>query len=855
MPSFASPAYPEKVDLSNCDREPIHLIGSIQSHGCLIALQSDWSVAYCSKNSERYFGTSAEKIIGEPIKNWLDKDTLHHIRSGLQSSMITGCNERIFNQFIDATNIEVDVSVHHNGEFIIIEFEPVAKEHDTSEHFVRSLLSQFCRADDTEALIVSVAEQLRLITSFDRVMIYKFLSDGSGEVIAEAKSHKQEAFLGLRFPASDIPKQARALYLKNLLRIIGNVNEEIHPILPICRYPDEAIDLSLSTLRAVSPMHIEYLKNMGVVASLSVSLIVNGKLWGLIACHHYSPKVPSYFQRTELELFAEVFALELSSRLAKDREAESLRVRKVHDKIMSTIASDGALVDIITNQFGKLDELIENDGITVIIEGQVSSTGKSLPDEVLRRVVRYLNSQPPRQVNTLVSMAKVFPQYATKTHGIAGLLAIPISKSPRDYLLFYREAQTKTINWAGTPQKPVSLGPNGSRLLPRGSFNQWQETHEDLCHEWTDQEQIIGESLRITLLEVVLRHMQERDSIVRNASRKHEILISELNHRVRNILNLVNAIVLQTDQTDRNTEEFVKVLTGRLTALASAHDQLTASEWTEISLNELLENEIQAYVDVDSRITRSGPKVNLHSEAATPIVLVVHELFTNAAKYGALSNSGRGKVEIHWQLSSDQQLIIEWRETGGPPVAPSIREGFGMMLIQSVIPHELQGSTDIELARHGLQARFSIPKRFFTEVKGNESKPEFSEKLSETQVSALPRSALVVEDNLVIAMDIQNKLKDIGVEQVAVVGNIKTARQLYENESFDFVVFDIHLGKDTSLGLIQSVLADNIPCMIMSGYGDQLQLPKEFGSIPVLTKPVLDNELRQQLKAMFQDDK
>ncbi|MCW8090608.1 HWE histidine kinase domain-containing protein [Alteromonas sp. ASW11-130] len=854
MTSPELPAYPEKVDLSNCDREPIHLIGNIQSHGCLVALRSDWIVAYCSQNTLEYFGASPDSLIGEPIKNWLDKDTLHHIRSGLQSSMITGRNERLFNQFIEITKAEVDVSIHHNGQLIIIEFELVNEEREPASEFVRSLLSQFYRVADTNALFETVAEQLRLITSFDRVMIYKFLPDGSGEVISEAKSHKLEAFLGLRFPASDIPKQARALYLKNLLRVIGNVNSDVYPILPACGPGGETIDLSFSTLRAVSPIHIEYLQNMGVVASLSVSIVVNGKLWGLIACHHYSPKVPSYFERTELELFAEVFALELSSRLAKDSESESLRVRKVHNKIMSTISSDGALIDIITKQFRTLNELIENDGISVIVEGQVSCTGRALPEGELRKVIRYLIGQPPSQIIAINSLVAVIPNYKSSVHKIAGLLAIPVSRAPRDYLLFLREAQTNTINWAGNPQKAVAIGPNGARLLPRGSFELWQETHENCCHEWTENDEIVGESLRITLLEVMLRHVQERDTILQQAGRKHEILISELNHRVRNILNLVNAIILQTDHSERSTEDFVNVLTGRLSALASAHNQLTASEWTEISLDELLETEIQEYMNADTRIKRNGPKIKLHPEAATPVVLIMHELFTNAAKYGALSRSRHGRVEIEWYITQDNDLAIEWQEVGGPPVAPPTQEGFGMTLIQSVIPHELQGKADVEFSPQGLKARFTFPKRFITEVEASRRSSPLMDHATELQASVLPDNALVVEDSLVIAMEIQKKLKSMGIKHVSVVGNIKNATKRYQEEKFGFVVFDIHLGKETTLGLIKRVAADNIPCVIMSGYGDQLQLPKECDSVPILTKPVSENELKLILHSLFQEN-
>ncbi|QJR79501.1 GAF domain-containing protein [Alteromonas pelagimontana] len=844
--------YPQSVDLTNCDKEPIHLLGNVQQFGCFIALRADWLIAYCSANTEEYFGCIPDELIGDGIKNWLDKETLHHVRSGLQSSMITGRNERLFNLRIAKTSIPVEVSIHHNGEFIILEFEKIDKQNDSSEHFVRSLLSQFYRATDSADLIDMVAQQLRLITHYDRVMVYRFLPDGAGEVIAESREPDLEAFLGLRYPASDIPKQARALYVKNLLRVIGNVNEDVIPIVPAMGKRAQPLDLSFSTLRAVSPIHIEYLKNMGVDASMSVSIIINGKLWGLFACHHYSPKVPSYFQRTELELFAEVFALELSSRLIAEQDKEKNRVRGVHNRMMATMSSQGSLIDSIVQQFDTLQDLISSEGIAVLVDGQYQGHGTTLPTDILSRLTRYLNTQAPSEVIALDSIGDVMAEYDTAVHNIAGVLAIPISKSPRDYLLFYRQAQTQTIKWAGNPEKPVKLGPSGSRLLPRTSFEIWRETHNDRCHEWSEQDLRDGESIRVTLLEVMIRHVQERDDIRQQASRKHEILISELNHRVRNILNLVNAIVMQTEQSNRSIQEFVSVLTGRLVALASAHDQLTASQWSDISFTQLINTEIQAYIDVDARVHLEGEEVMIKPEAATSIVLVMHELFTNAAKYGALSTSlKKGEVHIQWHQDPSAGLIIEWKEQGGPPVVPSNREGFGMTLIRSVIPHELDGQVDVEFAPHGVQAKMVVPQRHISDC---QKLPHVEEALSvdlTASTPSLPREALVVEDSLVIALDMQKKLKDIGIEQVSVAGNIRSAEQLIAKRQPGLVVFDVHLGRETTFGLLQNVLGQGIPCIIISGYGEELTLPAEFTAVPVLTKPVATQAVIEVIYTLF----
>lgn len=839
------------VDLTNCDREPIHHLGKIQSFGCFLALQSDWIVAMCSENTERYLGASPDALLGQPLQQCIDKHTLHNLRSALQSAMITGRNERLFEYTIDATGERVDFSVHHNGDYIIVEMERCHGPREHQDTFVRSLLSQFYMAKSGQELGELVTQQLQLITGYDRVMLYRFLPDGAGEVVAESKNPDLSPFLGLRYPATDIPRQARALYLKNLLRLIGDVND---PTVGIRNEPtDSPVDLSFSTLRAVSPIHVEYLKNMGVEASLSVSVIIRGKLWGLIACHHYSPKVPSYYQRTELELFAEIFALEMGARVASERDEETTRTRDILTQLIATMSSQGVLVDMLERQFPVLESLISCDGITAFIDGQTVGIKSRLNEETLQRLARYLNSQAPGKVIGINSLEDAVRGYDTGAQRIAGVLAVPISKSPRDYLLFFRHAQTQTIKWAGNPEKPVTTGPNGARLTPRASFEVWKQTHNNRCHEWSEQNIADAESLRVTLLEIVIRHVQERDDILQEASRKHEVLISELNHRVRNILNLVNAIILQTDQNDRTVAEFVEVLTGRMVALASAHDQLTASEWSKVNFRHILETEIQAYIDLENHVTLTGPDVELKPDAATPLVLVIHEMFTNAAKYGALAASlEKGKVSVKWDYAPDSGLSLTWEETGGPPVTPPKREGFGMTLIRSVIPHELGGSLDIEFAPVGVSATIFIPKRY---VSAYSAAPVASVDIPIDPVAeetpSLPERALVVEDSLVIALDVQAKLKRMGIMQVAVAGTIDNARAQVRKLQPGLIVFDIHLGKETTLGLIQEVIDIDIPCLIVSGYGEQLKLPARFDAIPVVSKPVSEKNLQQIVSTLF----
>ncbi|MBU2978965.1 HWE histidine kinase domain-containing protein [Alteromonas sp. C1M14] len=842
---------PMTVDLTNCDREPIHLLGNIQPFGCFIALRSDWMVAYCSENVNHYLGQDAQDVIGSALKNWFDSTTMHSIRTALQSAIITGRNERIFDQKIAETGLDIDISVHHNGQFIIVECEAFNDQRTPDVQFVRSLLTQFYCANDSQALIEMVTQQLQLITGYDRVMVYRFLPDGAGEVIAESKQYDVSSYLGLRYPASDIPKQARKLYVKNLLRVIGDVDATVVPILPPNRHAEEQVDLSFSTLRAVSPIHIEYLKNMGVNASMSISIIVNGKLWGLFACHHYSAKVPSYFQRTELELFAEVFALELSSRLMQEREIESTRARQLHNNMISTMSSSGGLLDSIVEQFGVFNDLINSDGIAVIVDGKAKSRGLGLEKDMLKQLCRRLNTLSASEVSYIHSLAEFMPGYETDLHQVAGVLAIPISKTPRDYLLFFRQGETQTVNWAGNPQKAVTLGPNGGRLTPRSSFAVWQQTHSDSCRHWSEQEQHDAESLRVTLLEVMIRFAQERESIRLQAARKHEILISELNHRVRNILNLVNAVVAQTEKQGRTLSEFIGVLTGRLFALASAHDQLTASQWSDVSFKSLLETEIQAYVNTFNKIELIGDEVRLSPYAATPLVLVFHEMFTNAAKYGALSdNLGHGLVRLTWSVSQRGELLITWEETGGPPVVPPQRESFGMTLIRTVMPHELDGDVDIQFAPDGIKGTFRLPRRHlsFDDLAKSEQNETLSAPLKSHQ---LPDNALVVEDSLIIALDLQKRLTRMGIAHVDIAGSIEQAKSKISQCLPSLALFDVHLGNETTLALIKELKMKKVPVVIISGYGEDLVLPSELQDVPLLTKPVGDTSLTATLASIL----
>ena len=840
----------KSMDLSSCDKEPIHTLGRIQSFGCVLVLTNDWLVAYISSNTQNILNIPSEKLIGNPLRDCLGSQVLHSFRSALQSSMITGRPERIFGLNIENQAHSFDACVHFNGTHILIEVEPNSTP-DKRDDYIRAMLNQFNGIDSLEELFSTVASCTQLFSGFDRVMVYQFSSDGSGEVVAEATEEGLESFLGLRYPASDIPKQARILYKKNLLRVIADVDDQTHTFLP--KTQPENIDLSMIQLRAVSPVHIQYLKNMGVKASMSISLLVEGELWGLIACHHYSPKFVEFKVRTHLELFAELFSMELSRRLLKQRAIQSQSSSKAYRQVITTIDTHLPLCESLAKQFSLFMRLIDCDGVACLVDGNYAKQGSSISESQAQALSNELNRHSNIELLHNRSISDILSDYSPSGSMPAGFLALPISKNPRDYLFFFRRPEVAVVRWAGNPEKPVTVEKGTERLTPRESFNEWVETHKNRCKDWSEAELSLAVSIRVGILEMTVRHLQEKEDLRNESLSRQELLISELNHRVRNILNLVSAIIAQTNLNDRDVNGFIETLSARITALSSAHDQLTHSSWGGGgSLTELLNNEVRAYLGKKDSIRMNGPAVKIKSYAVTPIVLVVHELMTNAAKYGGLSaTSTNGSVQLNWAKLENGGLEISWKEYGGPPVESIDDEGFGMTIIKSVIPHELQGDAEVRVLTTGLSARFTLPRKYVVFEKNESVDSPTLEQVPAPAKNLKPQvifeSCLIVEDSLLIAMDVKKKITSLGAQRVFVAGTTSRARKYLQNERPSVVVLDINLGNETTIELARELGEKHIPYLFATGYGAEAEMPEDLVNRIILTKPLEMKSLEQAL--------
>ena len=837
------------VDLTNCDREPIHLLGAIQPIGFLLALSPDLTIKRVSANAGEFLNCDSLALLDRPLTELFGDEFIHTLRNRLALLEGGGGVERIFGSTVRTDCAPLDIAIHVSGGFIILEAEPSSDEHGDATNIVRSMIARLDRAATTDVFLNEGARLIRALTGYDRVMVYRFADDGSGEVAAEACRSGIGSFKGLHYPASDIPAQARKLYTVNLLRVISDVNAAPIPILP-AQKGTPPIDLSLSVLRSVSPIHLEYLRNMGVGASMSISIIVDDRLWGLFACHHYSPRTLTFERRSVCELFAQMFSMRLESRERKETVEYERRARDISDQLLGAVASDETLLNDPDWLGDILRHAIPADGVGVWINSSAAFSGSTPKPAEFRRIIEAFGKQENGRVFATDQISTLIPDGGIQGGNVAGLLAIPISRTARDYVVLFRDELIRSVRWGGDPHKPVEYGPNGPRLTPRESFAEWKELVEGRSRPFSASEIRVAETLRATLIEVVLRMADEATMQRQQANERQEVLIAELNHRVRNILGVIRGLIRQSKPHDDSIESFVSLVDGRIHALARAHNQITDDHWGPAPIQSLIDAEAAAFLaDQPDRIVTKGGFVLLNPQAYSTMALVIHELVTNSAKYGSLSDSGT--VEIDWSRNDAGDLIVRWEEKGGPPVVAPTRRGFGSTIVGRSVPYDLGGKASIDFARSGVRAEFCIPARHVSEAHGGRTpKIKFPRSSHGHPVVAPARvltgeRVLLIEDSLIIALDAEDAIERLGADSVLTASTVPSGLEAIDSFKPTLAMLDINLGDSMSYAIADKLQEIGVPYIFASGYGEQAQLPAAHGSRTVLQKPyTLENIAR-----------
>lgn len=837
MPDIPASNAPQKVDLTNCDREPIHIPGSIQPHGALLAFDDGAnSIQRRSDNAASMLGFSGD-LAGKSLADLCTREAGHAIQNALAQARAGSKPGLLLGLQLQTDGPRFDIAAHRFKGAAIVEFEPAPADGGGNPlQTFRTLIAAMSGHHEADALLAATPRLLRGVLGYDRVMIYRFAQDESGKVIAESKRSDLEGFLGQHFPGGDIPQQARRLYLQNTIRVISDSRGDKSDIHPVLDASGEPLDLSLAHLRSVSPIHLEYLRNMGVSASMSISIIVEGKLWGLIACHHYSPRVLSMAQRVAAELFGEYFSLQLEALTHRARLDAASRARRMLDSVMRDVSFNADIAVSLRAKLEDIRALVPCDGVGVWLDGAWSHAGATPPDGAIAPLMQFIGSVADGRVWASHEVSAAHPPAARYSDTVAGVLAIPLSQQPRDYLVFFRRELVQTLEWGGDPNKVYTTGPLGDRLTPRKSFAIWKQTVERQSQPWTEDDREMAEATRSALLEVIMRHTEILETERQTASVRQKLLNEELNHRVKNILALIKSLVSLPKREGGDLAQYVDSLKGRIAALAFAHDQVMRSDGGG-SLRKLLEAEASAYKDSGSLIELKGPNANLDSRAYSVMALVTHELTTNAAKYGALSRAG-GSLAVSWSIRPDGACEMLWKESGGPRVIPPTRQGFGSMLISRSVPYDLKGESQVTYEPDGLAARILIPAQYVavdrlaehSAARGKTGGDDHGGKLSGLRI-------MLLEDQMIIAMDAESALLACGAKSVDAVGTADEALRVLNAMRPDACVLDVNLGSGTSLSVADDLVRRGIPFIFATGYADRAIIPERFAKIPTVRKP------------------
>ena len=722
----------------------------------------------------------------------------------------------------------------------------------------------FSAAPSLCALCQLATESVRRVACYDRVMVYRFMADGSGWVIAESRVPELAPFLDLHYPAADIPVQARALYLKSWLRLITQVDYDPAPLIPE-RNPltGQPLDMSYAILRDVSPIHREYLRNMGIDASMSISIIVGGKLWGLIACHNNSPRRLPRHLRAVCELFGSMFSLQLEAREKSEQFESRLASRKVLQELMLNLAGVEDYATGLTQQTPNLLDYIH--GGDIALDGQRGGGVAVRVDNVLT----FLGTTPDRA--QIMALTDWLTDYMSETEGVfstdrlseiypparafagvgAGLLVIAVSRDPSDFILWFRPELVETALWAGDPAKPMTTGPQGNRLSPRKSFEVWKHTVRNRALPWTVAEVDSAFDLRVSLLQVVLRRIEAASRERARAHERDKLLMAELDHRVKNPLANIQALVTQSSRSADSLKLFVEGLDKRIHSMARAHSLLTQSRWEGVSIEELLREELEPYAQTHGNIVLRGVKAVLSPKSGLALSLALHELATNAAKFGAFSKDG-GTVTVAWQLGDDSSIELLWTEEGGPTVQPPARRGFGSSLIERALALETGGRAAIQYLPGGVVCEIFLPPSAMVplDVRPRAVTLQLAAVADPLPLVEAPR-ILVVEDSFLVLMELESMCESLGWIMVGPATRLEPGLALAGTESIDAAMLDINLDGEMSWPVALALRERGIPFVFSTGYNQTNILPPALVGTPVLSKPYRTEDAERMLRKLL----
>ncbi|PLZ51257.1 sensor histidine kinase [Fischerella thermalis] len=671
----------QSLNLTSLKEPSIHNISQIQPHGVLLVLEEpELNILQVSSNTYDVFGITPENMLQKKLEDLLDPFQIEKIKAGLLQESLDMINPtKIWARVKGDEYIVFDGIFHRNADgLLILELELAFSQENipflSFYHLARASINKLEETGNLHDFCQILVQEVRKVTGFDRVMLYKFDDDGHGSVIAEEKLATMESYLGLHYPESDIPRPARKLFASNWIRIIPDTHADPVEIFPaINPLSQRRPDLTNSILRSPYSCHIEYLHNMGVGASLTISLIKEGKLWGLIACHHQTPKYVSYEMRKACEFLGRVIFSELADREETEDYDYRMRLTYIQSALVEYMSQEENFIDGLVKHQPNLLDLTNAQGAAICFGGNYTLIGETPKEEDLNFLVQWLKNNVEEEVFYTDSLPRLYPDAQNFKNVASGLLAIPISK--QNYVLWFRPEVIQTVNWGGDPNRAfeVNTSDGNTRLCPRKSFELWKETVRLTSLRWQAVEVKAALELRKAIVNIVLRQADElaqlaHDLELSNAELKKFAYVAshDLQEPLNQVANYVQLLEMRYEQLlDEDAKEFISFAVEGVSLMQTLIDDVLAYSKVDMQAIEFELTNVEtalerALTNLRKRISETGAVIT-HDQLptvmadGTQLMQLFQNLIGNAIKFRSDQapeiHIGASRLEEEWLFS------------------------------------------------------------------------------------------------------------------------------------------------------------------------------------------------------------
>ncbi len=808
----------------------------IQPFGALIATDPKRTrIAYASANVDPLLGLPVDMLLRRPIARALGAT----IASALENLPSDNATQRERRGAFQLPHGMFDCFTHINRDgYLIAEFEPSDDDGNLDPmgpiNFVRTALQEAEPARNIVEMLDAAVRSLRRLTGYHKVVAYRFTANGDAEVLAEDKCTEVDSVLGLRFTAWDMSQQGRAMHLERPMQLIADVDHVLAPVLQEAA-DRSALNLNACHLRGSSETSLSYLKSIDISAALNIALIVEGRVWGKLSCHHRKPRLIRSDVRIAAEVFGQMIALNIKQQADLATATRRHTAREARSTLRAAVQSQEDLVQGFADLSRHFGEIIPSDGVALTLGDTIQTSG-SVPSHDAIRALGQHRSQDRDLTLAFENLSSTSLARGSALNSTAGVLMIRSAAMAGPDIYFFRDDLTKNRDEVHAPDTPHHAG----------SWNAFFERNEGFCEHWEDESRTLAQELL-----TFLNHLDQSGQFAAKNSKdadllrqqRQDVMLSELNHRVRNTLALIRSLSRQAKASSDTLESYALSLEHRIEALAKAQDLALGSVEGGVSLGKLLEVGLGPFLASDTlHASLDGPPVGLRADVAPLVALVLHEVITNAAKHGALSVKD-GVIKAHWQINAGM-LQFDWREEGAPIQSTTTRHGFGRTLIENAIPFELDGTTKLTMESSGLRFQFSLPQKHLTDLVTD---PGQSTLAPTTKQAAIDTSILLVEDNMLLALDLAQSLKRLGARAVTTAASLQDGLAKAEAGSFDLAILDLSLRGETCVPIADHLTAQGTPFAFVSGYNAQVIVPDAYSHVPLLTKPVDEASLARCL--------